>query len=279
MKKVKVKIPAKINLTLDVFEKSGGFHEINSLVASINVFDEITLKKRNDKKVTFKNEGVSFSEKDENNNAVKSVKAVMEKYSLFGADIKIKRGIPIGAGLGSSSADIAGTLLAMQKLYGTGEVLSIASALGSDVTYMMQGGYAVLKGKGDSVEKVNSKAKLYLLILPEEKGVSAGECYKKFDELNVKTAQKTEKAKLALESEDINELGRNLSNDLYIPAKTLVPEIENNLEELKKYSFAVMTGSGSCTYAVFATKKERNVCYKKLKHKFKGRLIKAQTII
>lgn len=279
MKKVKLKIPAKINLTLDVFEKSGGFHNLNSLVASINVFDEITLTKRNDKKITFKNEGVSFCEKDENNNAVKGAKAVMEKYSLLGVDIKIKRGIPIGAGLGSSSADIAGVLLAMQKLYRTGEVLSVASLLGSDVTYMMQGGYAFLEGKGDSVEKVNSKTKLYVLLLTEEKGVSAGECYKKFDELNVKTTLATEKAKTALESANINELGKNLSNDLYIPAKTLVPEIENNLEELKKYSFAVMTGSGSCTYAVFDTKKERNACYKKLKEKYKDRLIKAQTII
>ena len=279
MKKVKLKIPAKINLTLDVFEKSGGFHNINSLVASINVFDEITLKKRNDRNVTFKNKGVDFCEKDENNNAVKSAKAVMEKYSLLGADIKIKRGIPIGAGLGSSSADIAGVLRAMQKLYRTGEVSSIAGALGSDVTYMMQGGYAVLKGKGDEVEKVNAKTKLYLVLLTEEKGVSAGECYKKFDELNIKTTLSTEKAQTALIKGDINEIGKNLSNDLYIPAKTLALEIENNLEELKKYSYAVMTGSGSCTYAVFGTKKERNACYKKLKEKYHGRLIKAQTII
>ena len=279
MKKVKLKIPAKINLTLDVLEKSGGFHNINSLVASINVFDEITLKKRNDRNVTFKNKGVDFCEKDENNNAVKSAKAVMEKYSLLGADIKIKRGIPIGAGLGSSSADIAGVLLAMQKLYRTGEVSSIAGALGSDVTYMMQGGYAVLKGKGDEVEKVNAKTKLYLVLLTEEKGVSAGECYKKFDELNIKTTLSTEKAQTALIKGDINEIGKNLSNDLYIPAKTLVPNIENNLEELKKYSYAVMTGSGSCSYAVFGTKKERNACYKKLKEKYHGRLVKAQTII
>ena len=52
MEKAKVKIPAKINLTLDVSEAKNGFHLINSLVVSVDIYDEIIVKKRKDEKIT-----------------------------------------------------------------------------------------------------------------------------------------------------------------------------------------------------------------------------------
>ena len=59
MRKVKVKIAAKVNLALDVTGKSGGFHEICSLVASCAMYDAVTLYKRNDGVVTLKERGLS----------------------------------------------------------------------------------------------------------------------------------------------------------------------------------------------------------------------------
>ena len=52
MKKVSIKIPAKINLTLDVLGVTDGFHDIKSLVAYIDVYDTISIKARKDKKIT-----------------------------------------------------------------------------------------------------------------------------------------------------------------------------------------------------------------------------------
>ena len=43
MKKIKIKTPAKINLTLDILGVTENFHDIKSLVASIDLFDEITI--------------------------------------------------------------------------------------------------------------------------------------------------------------------------------------------------------------------------------------------
>lgn len=278
MKKTKVKIPAKINLTLDVFQGDNNFHNIESLVASINLFDAITLTKRKDNKVTFTNDGLDFFENDKDNNAVKCAKKVMEKYSLSGVDIKIERGIPIGAGLGSSSADIAGVLNAMQKLYGLEDLSPIASTLGSDVTYMMNGGFAVLSGKGDNVEKVNCNKRFYLVLMTASSGISAGASYKEFDRLGKESACATKKAKDYLNSGKYDEFINSLSNDLYLPSKNLVPEIEENINTLSSFGKAVMTGSGSCTYLIFENKKERNYAYKKLKAKFNEKIIKANII-
>ena len=58
MKKAKVKVCAKVNFTLDVGEKQNGYHKIQSLVSSIDLCDEITVTKRQDRRITLKNVGI-----------------------------------------------------------------------------------------------------------------------------------------------------------------------------------------------------------------------------
>ena len=137
MRKVKVKIPAKINITLDVLDKTpDGFHDLKSLVASINIYDKITLKKRKDVFISLKEKG-NVTGLQEENNAYKTAKKFMAKYDTPGVNIVIDKKIPIANGLGGSSADIAGVLIAMKKLYKVDCDLSeLASELGSDVCYM-----------------------------------------------------------------------------------------------------------------------------------------------
>ena len=61
MKKIKLKIPAKVNLTLDVVGEKDKYHEINSLVTSVSVYDVITLEKRTDNQIVVKMKGLPFS--------------------------------------------------------------------------------------------------------------------------------------------------------------------------------------------------------------------------
>ncbi len=279
MKKIKVKIPAKINLTLDVLGVSEGFHNIKSLVASVNLYDAITLYKRNDKKTTLINKGINLDIPTEQNNAYKTAIAFMETFNTNGVDIVIEKGIPLGAGLGSSSADVAGVIKGMKTLFGVKRsVKKLASTLGSDVNYMLKGGYAVMKGKGDDVESIKTKEKFYLVIMTEKQGVSTKECYAKFDELGKKCKTATVGAVRILKSRDKENFIKALKNDLYLPAKTLLPAIENNINILSKYSVSLMSGSGSSTYAIFTKKRLRNKAYKALKREYGDKILKAQTI-
>lgn len=277
MKKTKVKIPAKLNLSLDVVSKGEKFHDLKSLVCSINLYDEITIIKRKDKKITLKEKGISAGCEKEKNNAVKTAKLILDRYADFGVDIRIKKGIPVGAGLGGSSADIAGVLIGYDMLLGgTLDLYSLAKELGSDVNYMLGGGYAVISGKGDDVEYIESDKKLYFILLVEDKIVSAKDCFNVFDKQNKTYDNKTEVVVNYLK-EGSDKFFKNLSNHLYSSAVELLPKIEQNYELLKNYGAATMSGSGSCVAGVYNTKSERDRVARILK-KQKVKIIIAETI-
>ena len=274
--KIKKKIGAKLNLTLDILGVENGFHTLKSLVAEISLCDTIVVKKRNDKKITLKIKGASLPT-DETNNAFVAGREFVKTFNTNGADILIKKKIPIGGGLGGSSADIAGVLLALRELYSIDKsVDELAGKLGSDVNYMLSGGYAVMEGRGEKVRKIDSNMPLYVILLPCKDGVSTKECYKEFDEQEKLYPQTTELGERALKEESCENLLKALKNDLYLPAKTLLSKIEENLLALGKNNVS-MTGSGSTTFALFSTKKERDKKYKQLKKTHN--VIKAKTII
>ena len=99
---MKTKAYAKINLTLDVFEKTNGLHLLDTVIAPVNLSDDVEVNFFEDKEVTCTMDGVL---QDETNSAVKAARIMIEEYDLPGADITIQKGIPLSAGLGGSTAD------------------------------------------------------------------------------------------------------------------------------------------------------------------------------
>ena len=183
MRRTTQKIYGKINLTLDVSPKTGDFHAIDSLVASIGLVDAITLMRREDKAIQLAEEGFSSGVPADKNNAVKAARAFMERYNTPGVDIYLKKEIPVGCGFGSSSADIAGVLLGMKRLFKIKDNLyPLAAELGSDVVYQMVGGYKILFGRGEKMENLKVRFPLPVLIVSGNP-IYSGTCYAKFDEM------------------------------------------------------------------------------------------------
>ena len=260
MESVRIKAYAKINLTLFIMGVSGGYHDLDSIVASVGVYDEIILKKRSDKlvNVTMRGEGCESIPADKNN-AVKAGELFVEQFKTNGADIMITKNIPMGAGLGGSSADAAGVLNGLKQLYNIDDDESlkrIADMTGSDTRYMLSGGYARLFGRGDRVVPIDSNLKLNILLLVPKDTVNTAQCYSLFDKCGT-VGGNSDLAEKALISCDIKGLSAQLSNSLLKPAVSLSGEIKNCIEELKQFSpLAVnMTGSGSGVYALFENKK------------------------
>ena len=282
MKRITQKIPAKINLTLDVLGVTGGFHDLESMVASIDVYDKITVTKRTDRVITLKCKGLPVDCAPVDNNAYRAAKLFMERFNTTGVNIVIEKNIPVGGGLGGSSADIVGVLKCMQALFEKSEDLTdIANDLGSDCAYMLNGGFATMRGRGDKVEKLNIDKTLYLILIPEQKSTSARLVYKAFDDMQKSFSPCTALALKALNDGDMHKFLAVIKNDLTDSALSQVPEMNANLTALKKAGapVALMTGSGSCVYALFENEKQRNMAYKKLKNLYGKGLIKAKTII
>lgn len=229
---------------------------LDSLVTSVDLYDSITVQSRKDKLINCIMHGCG-SETIEfcDNNAVKAAQAFTEKYGTCGCDITVFKNIPMGLGLGGSSADSAGVLNALSRLYNVNDVAGLkllADGVGSDTRYMLGGGWARLRGRGDEVEKLESRLKLNFLLLAPRARISTAECFKAFD-LSGVTGGDSSSAVDALRCGDVRSLAGYMSNSLIPAAKSLSGEIAQAFEELESFDpLAVnMTGSGSGVYALF----------------------------
>ena len=278
-----VKSYAKINLTLDIVGRDGAFHLLDSFVVSLDIFNSVTVKKRKDKLVSGRLKGMGMDLVPfETTTACKVAEAFVERFGVSGVDITVYENIPVGAGLGGSSADAAGIIKAMSKMFGVPiqDCYGIANEYGSDIRYMLEGGFARMQGRGEKVERFeqNKFSKLNFLLLCPQTQISAGDCYREYDKLNSQATLKTEQAITACLEGDLEGLGRALSNHLFEPAKALNADVGRAYEELLSFSplGVAMTGSGSCVFALFENKEFCD--WAKSRYKGKFRAIVARTL-
>ena len=283
MNYARVKSYAKVNLTLDILGVKDGYHMLDSLVASVDIYDVISVKKRKDRLVNVTMHGMgSESIPPENNNAVRCAELFIEQFDTTGADVTVWKNIPMGAGLGGSSADVAGVLNALAKVYEVTDydrLKAVADSVGSDCGYMLKGGFARISGRGERVERIDSNLKLNLGLLLPKQGVNTSACYKLYDGLATGNPATTEGAVRALRLGDKAALGKSLANALTQPAVALNGEISGCISELEAFDplGVSMTGSGSGVFALFEN--DQFLSYAQSRYRGKARFIMTKTVI
>ncbi|MBZ0136414.1 MAG: 4-(cytidine 5'-diphospho)-2-C-methyl-D-erythritol kinase [Planctomycetes bacterium] len=162
-----IKAPAKINWFLEVKGKRpDGFHEVETVMQSIGLFDEITVENADELALT-----CNIDLGDPRQNLVfRAAEILRREYAAgHGARISLNKQIPHGAGLGGGSSDAANALVALNRLWGLGldnDVLrEIASRVGSDCPFFIEGGTAVCTGRGEIVSQMPDIAGIDLVVL------------------------------------------------------------------------------------------------------------------
>ena len=165
-----IEAPAKINLTLEVLGKRpDGYHEIRSVIQTVNFCDSLQITP--DKEVRFKsNKSVWSGEQSLVAKAVKLLQAATG--STQGASIKIKKCLPLISGLGGDSSDAAAVLRGLNQLWELGlsttKLQALAQQLGSDVSFFLSGGTALMEGRGEKVTPLPPMPHQWvILIIPE----------------------------------------------------------------------------------------------------------------
>ncbi len=254
MKKIRLTAFAKANLSLNITGKSGNLHTLDSFMMSLDAFDTVTVCERGDDKiaVTFDKGAIDT----ENNTAYKAAAAVRDEIGC-GVDIKVEKGIPVGAGLGGSSADGAAVLRALDLFYGFKakgiDLRKIALSVGSDVPFMLTGGLARVTGVGDEMFFIENKLKVFAIGLMDE-FVSTAEAYAEFDKLhNGGEYSPTDSKKMTELLLDGDENALKLcGNALYGAAARLAPSVEKNFDKLNAAgAIPCMTGSGGMVLGYF----------------------------
>ena len=244
---VRLRAFAKANLSLNITgkNKDNGLHELDSVMLSLDAFDTVTVTERSDDKIN-----VRFVNADigEDNTAAKAARAVQAVIG-GGWDIAVEKGIPIGAGLGGSSADGAAVLRALDVMY-----------------KLPAGGLARVRGTGEDLFFIENKAELFIVGLMSGE-VSTARAYAEFDRLHESGAFcPTDNDKLCelLLSGDPSAV-ELAGNALYAPACELAPQIQKNAELLKSHGAAVnLTGSGGMVLGYFTDIQKFAACARAL---------------
>ena len=183
---MQVLAPAKINLSLKILGlRSDGFHEIETFIAPISLYDEIKIEQRSGKQqIAFRCDDPSVP-KGEDNIVVRAANVFFEKTKIAsGISIALEKRIPHGAGLGGGSSDAASTLLALDEIFDTKlprEALAkMAEMIGSDVPFFIFQTAAVCKGRGEFVSPTRLRQQLSVLLLKPEFGVPTQWAYSRW---------------------------------------------------------------------------------------------------
>ena len=169
-----VRAPAKINLSLLIAGKRpDGYHEIETVMAKVNFYDEILVQPTRKAGIDLACTGPYPAPQGQDNLVYQAAKMLLESYgSPANVKITLTKNIPAGSGLGSASSDAAATLIGLNKYLNLGppddRLAELAGRLGSDVAFFLGGPIAFCTGKGEKIKKLDENFNfLALLILPD----------------------------------------------------------------------------------------------------------------
>ena len=162
---------AKLNLCLEALgRRNDGYHEVRTVMQAIDLADDLEIIPSTSLEVYCDNSALE----GEKNLAWKAAVKMAESCGRLPlVEIKIKKGIPVGMGLGGGSSDAASVLMALNELwhlgYSAGKLAEIGSSLGSDVPFFVCGGAALASGRGQVIEPLPTRVGLGVTVIcPEQ---------------------------------------------------------------------------------------------------------------
>ena len=268
--KICVKSPAKINLHLEIIGKrEDGYHELAMIMQNIDLSDYIEFENNQIGEIKLKSDSKDLS-LDEDNLIIKAANYIKDisKNKELGANIFLKKNIPIGAGLAGGSSNAAATLVGLNKLWALDldydTIFILSAKLGSDVPFFIEGGCQFCFGRGEILEKYSSNFDFGVILLKNPNiSISTVDAYKKYSKefcpKHFTETEKTNKIRNDLRVNGFNdfkfsEQRINVKNDLQV-----IVERENNsvkkalylLSNLQNCLSFSMSGSGPTCFALF----------------------------
>ncbi len=259
--------PAKLNLGLKVVGKRpDGYHLLNTIFCLIDLFDQIEIQIIDKPQISLIEHNQAWSYTTDL--GYKAAKLLQQATDCqFGANIKIKKTIPSGAGLGGGSSNAATVLLALNHLWQLNlpqnRLIELGKILGADVPFFIYGQNAFATGIGDIFSPITLKDEFFVLVQPEfhipTKSIFSA--IKHF-------------SKASDESTASKELLNNPHNDLQDVAIKLYPQLTTIIDDLKCFGNPIMTGSGSAIYLSFYNLKDANKVAQEIGKSYNTYLVK-----
>lgn len=267
----KIKSYGKINLSLEILGKrEDGYHNIDTLMNSIDLWDEIGLKEIPGENLILKSNDPNFLTGEDNliHKAWEILKVFKSKDT--GMEISVTKNIPIAAGLAGGTSNACTVMKALNEIWNLGlsneELMELAKPLGADSTFFFYEGLVRAEGIGEIITEVKKDLTYPLILINIGKPVSSEEVYSKIDSYSNGIVESI------IENID-NEffLFQNAFNSMEVVSFEIYPELKEIKNELLNLGaeMALMSGSGPTIFGIFKDEKNRDLVYTKLLNKYK----------
>ena len=240
--------PAKINLFLHIIgRRADGYHRLQTLFQLLDYGDQLDFRDRDDAIITLTPTHPQIAEHD---NLVHRAAKALQQAALAqqptkccGADIHLRKCLPLGGGLGGGSSDAATTLIGLNRLwqldFSRQELAAIGLKLGADVPVFIHGRTAWAEGIGEILTPVEIDQRWYLILAPKVEVATA----------TIFSHQQLTRDAHAITIRAFLEQGG--SNACQAIAEKLYPEVKTARKWLEQYATVRMTGTGACIFASF----------------------------
>jgi len=256
---VRVSSNAKINIGLKVLGKrSDGYHDIETLIYPIPLFDNIVIERSDDAKKPFSMvvEGEELSCSVDQNSIFQMYTILSSSRQLPPIRVHLQKNIPAGSGLGGASSNGVSFMLALNRLLelklSYDEMIELSSQLCSDCVFFVNNAPSLCSGRGEICKRVNLSLSGYTLalLLPDVR-VSTKEAYKRISQ-RASHLKSSPSLELLIQA-PISDWRSQITNDF----EKLVFKLHPELAELKEYLYqqgaiyASLSGTGSAIFGLF----------------------------
>ncbi len=250
---------AKLNYSLDVHAKrADGYHNLTMVMGSVSLWDDVEVSLRTDGRIEAAC-SLPWLPRDERNLAVRAARVFFDATGdvSLGADIRIKKRVPVGAGMAGGSTDAAAVLRALNVLTGANfpaeRLRALALTIGSDVPYCIAGGMMLAEGRGEILSPLPELPGGWIVICKPPFSVSTAELFGRIDKRRVMAHPDTQGLCAALRDGDL----RGTARRMYNVFEEALPRSSAEIGAIRGALLdggalgAVMTGTGSAVFGVF----------------------------
>ena len=270
----------KVNFLLNILGKRpDGFHELETVMHPVALHDLLKFKRSGTGiKLTCSDPALPA---DSKNLVYRAADAFLKTTAISdGVQIHLEKKIPMAAGLGGGSGNAATTLLGLNRVFGSPasekQLEEIAASLGSDIPFFLQNRPALATGRGEKVSALDFFPALRgysILLVHPGFGISTPWAYQQLsrfpDALNGKPGR-AEKLISLLQRDNLSEASTEFYNSLEAPALHKYPLLALFQEFFRENGapVALMSGSGSATFALIHGQQSAETLLEKFKIKF-----------
>ena len=264
IKHLSLKAYGKINLGLDVLRRrDDGYHEVRMILQTVGIYDRIDLIYKETPGITVET-NLYYLPDNENNLVYKAAKLLMDEFHVQkGVHIRLRKYIPVAAGMAGGSSDAAAVLFGVNKMFSLGltteQLMDRGVKIGADVPYCVMRGTALSEGIGEILTPLPVPPQCQVLIAKPGISVSTKFVYENLhaNELRPEQHPDIDGMMEAIKQKDLYGIADRFGNvleNVTIPAYPVIQEIKDLMLEQGAIG-ALMSGSGPTVFGLFTNPK------------------------